>query len=606
MSVRAGASAPPAVWVELAARYPQKASAMLPVLHEIQSRRGCVTVEDEQAVAEFLGVPQAQVHEVVTFYDMYSTEKKGKRVIRVCRSIACHLGGGPAVLAALESSLGIKAGETTKDGAVTLESFECLAACDRAPVCQVDGHVVGRLSPPDAGRVAEAARAGRVEETPGRWFAGKDQAGKGRPILTATFDLKDSHTLAAYRAAGGYAALEKARSRTPAEVIQEVSASNLRGRGGAGFPTGKKWTFLPQDGRTRYLCVNADESEPGTFKDRLILEKAPHALLEGIAIASHALGVAQAFVYARGEFGLPFERLTAALAEAKAANLLRGVDVVLHRGAGAYICGEETALLESLEGKKGFPRLKPPFPAIVGLYGCPTIINNVETLSYLPWILREGGAAFAALGSAQDGGMRLYSLSGHIARPGVYELPSGITLREIIETHGGGVPGGKKLKAVIPGGSSSALLKAEEIDVAMDVPSLAAKGTMLGSSAIIALDETTCMVEASRVIADFYAHESCGQCTPCREGTLWMSKILRHVQASGGTEKDLPLLSDLCGQMWMKTICPLSDGAVMPARSFFTKFKDEFLAHTRDKICPAGRCFGPVSVGADLKVGPPS
>ncbi len=597
---------PPKAWTALAEPYPQKASAMLPILHEIQSRRGCVTVEDELAVAEFLGVPQVQVHEVVTFYDMFTTEKQGRRVIRVCHSIVCHLAGGPAVVAALEQALGIRAWQTTPDGAVTLETFECLAACDRAPVCQVDGRVLGGLGQADADRMAKAARSGRVEETPGRWYSGKDRTGKGAPILGTVFGLKEGHTLGAYRAAGGYAALEKARSRTPADVIQEVSASHLRGRGGAGFPTGKKWTFLPQDGRTRYLCVNADESEPGTFKDRLILEKAPHALLEGIAIAAHALGVAQAFVYIRGEFGLPYERLASALEEAKTANLLRGVDVVLHRGAGAYICGEETALLESLEGKKGFPRLKPPFPAVVGLYGCPTIINNVETRPYRPWILRVGGAAFAALGSAQDGGMRLYSLSGHIARPGVYELPSGITLRDIIETHGGGVPGGRKLKAVIPGGSSSALLTAEEIEVAMDVPSLAAKGTMLGSSAIIALDDTTCMVEASRVISDFYAHESCGQCTPCREGTLWMSKILRRVQASGGTDKDLPLLNDLCDQMWMKTICPLSDGAVMPARSFFTKFKEEFLAHTRDRVCPAGRCFAGSPVGADLQVGPPS
>ncbi len=330
--------------------------------------------------------------------------------------------------------------------------------------------------------------------------------------------------------------------------------------------------------------MNADEGEPGTFKDKYILRHVPHLLLEGILIAAYANNVHKAYIYIRGEYTQPWEKMQQAVQEAYAKGYLGKkvfgrdfvLDVVVHRGAGAYICGEETGLLESLEGKKGFPRLKPPFPAVVGLFGCPTVINNVETLSYLPFIVNRGAEWFAKLGSEKNGGLRLFSVSGHVQKPGVYELPLGISLREIIYTHAGGIRDNRKLKAVVPGGLSAAIFKADEIDVGMDFDQLRAKNTMAGSAGVIVLDETTCMVKALYVTMRFYGHESCGQCSPCREGTGWVAKILRRVAEGRGKTKDVDNLLDICSFMGGTTICALADGAAMPLRSYLEKFREEF------------------------------
>jgi len=416
-------------------------------------------------------------------------------------------------------------------------------------------------------------------------------------ILTQRWGTKDSHTLASYRAAGGYAALEKALALAPASIVEEVKVSNLRGRGGAGFATGLKWSFLPKDVRPRYLTVNADESEPGTFKDRYILEYEPHMLIEGIALTCYANDIHAAYIYIRGEFAKQTRVLESALEEAYRGGILGkrllgkadfALDVFVHRGAGAYICGEESALLESLEGKKGYPRLKPPFPAVIGLYGRPTIINNVETLANIPWIVLNGGKAFAALGAGKSGGTRLFCVSGHVNRPGVYEKPVHYNLKKLIMEDCGGIPGGRAVKAVIPGGSSSPVLSAAEIDVSMEFDALKAAGTMAGSGGIIVMDDSACLVRVLGRIAKFYAEESCGQCTPCREGAPWMEGVLERIEHGEGREGDIDKLVQMANNIGGQTICPLGDAAAMPVQSFVKKFRAEFERHVAERRCPFG------------------
>ena len=402
----------------------------------------------------------------------------------------------------------------------------------------------------------------------------------GETILTRNFARSDSHTLRAYVETGGYQAWAKAQAMEPAAIVEEVKAANLRGLGGAGFPTGIKWSFIPKNhAGPVYLVINADEGEPGTFKDRYLLERDPHALVEGMLIAARAIRSATAYVYVRGEYVEPWRRFSAAVAEAYAAQHLgRGFDIVVHRGAGAYICGEETGLISSLEGKKGWPKLKPPFPAIKGAFGAPTIVNNVETICHVPHIITRGAAWFAALGTKTQGGTRMYSVSGRVARPGVYEAPVGITLRQLIYERAGGVTGNGRLKAVVPGGSSAAILTADEIDVTMDVDGLKNAGTMAGSAGVVVMDETVSIPEALMVVARFYAHESCGQCTPCRESTGWIYKMTRRIVEGRGRKDDLDTILDVAKRGAGTTICAFYDGAVGPYISYIEKFRGEFEA----------------------------
>jgi len=403
-------------------------------------------------------------------------------------------------------------------------------------------------------------------------------------------------TLPEYLAAGGYEAVRSVLGKIPpAEVIEIVKRSGLRGRGGAGFPTGLKWGFVPKDSdRPKYLLCNADESEPGTFKDRQLIERDPHQLLEGMILAAYAIGCHHSYIYVRGELVYGAGVLTRALAEATAQGFLgknilgSGYDltVTLHRGAGAYICGEETALIESLEGKKGMPRIRPPFPAVRGLYQCPTVVNNVETLSNLPHILTRGPAWYASIGTEKSKGTRIFSVSGHVNRPGNHELPLSVTLRELLTEHAGGVSGGRALKAVIPGGASAPVLTPQHLDVGMDFESLAAAGSMGGSGGVIVMAEGTCMVKVGEVVARFFHHESCGQCTQCREGTAWLHKVLARIERGGGRREDLDLLLDVCDNMTGKTICVLSDAAALPVASYLRYFRDEFEAHVRERRCP--------------------
>ncbi len=409
-------------------------------------------------------------------------------------------------------------------------------------------------------------------------------------ILTANWKTADSHLLATYLKSGGYeVAKEVFKNRKPSEVTDQVKISGLRGRGGAGFPTGVKWGFLPpmeKRDKPIYLCCNADEGEPGTFKDRYIMELDPHMLIEGMIITSYAIDCHEAYVYVRGEFFFQIERLQQAIDEAYKEGILGknifgdtgfDLDIIVHSGAGAYVCGEETALIESIEGKKGQPRLKPPFPANVGLFNGPSIVNNVGSLAAVPWILKNGGEAYAAIGTEKSKGTKLFSISGHVEKPGVYEVEMGYPLQKFIDEVAGGMKDGKKLKACIPGGSSTPVLTAKEVgNVNLDYESCAEAGTMLGSGAIIVMDEDTDMVDAITVLAHFYAHESCGQCTPCRYGTHWAYLILKRINEGKGQPGDLETLMDLTDNMMGTTICPLSDAAAMPIQGFINKFRSDF------------------------------
>ena len=410
---------------------------------------------------------------------------------------------------------------------------------------------------------------------------------------------RDLTRLSEYEQVGGYASLKKAIKMERQAVIDELLAANVRGRGGAGFPMGRKASFLPKPEESQkpiYLVANADESEPGTFKDREIMARIPHMFVEGVVIASHAIGASAAFIYIRGEYLAEFEILRDALAEARRAGLVGGnvlgsgwsLPIVLHRGAGAYICGEETGLLESLEGKRGQPRTKPPFPAISGVYASPTLINNVETLATVPKILEMGGAAYAKLGVENSTGTRVFSLSGNVVRGGNYELELGTSLRELIYDLGGGIGDGRELKAIIPGGSSVPVLTADEVDTKLDFDSMAQVGTMLGSGAVIVMDDRCCMVQLGLRVAQFYQHESCGKCTPCREGTRWMVDLLRKIETGEATQPELDLLLDVCDRILGNCLCPLGDAAAMPVASYVAKFRDEYQRHVDEGGCPFG------------------
>jgi len=408
-------------------------------------------------------------------------------------------------------------------------------------------------------------------------------------ILSAKFDIEGANNIEVAKQHGAYATLDKVFAMEPQEVIEVVKNSGLRGRGGAGFPAGVKWGFLPKDtGKPVYLAVNSDESEPATFKDRYILVKDPHMMIEGIIICSYAIGSHDTYIYIRGEYTTQVKILQAAIDEAYEAGYLGNkangqdfrIDVTVHRGAGAYVCGEETALLESVEGKKGQPRSKPPFPAVSGLYGCPTIINNVQSIASLPFILENGADAYKAYGTEKSSGTHLFGISGHVEKPGMYELPLGLPLLEVLDKVAGGVWKGRKLKGVIPGGSSTPVLLPEECKtVTLDYESMAEHKTMFGSGGIVVLDETVDMVELVQNLIHFYHHESCGQCTPCREGLGWMKKINQKILDGEGTMADIDLLRELCDNIEMKTVCVLSAACTMPVRSYLDKFRHEFEAY---------------------------
>jgi len=416
------------------------------------------------------------------------------------------------------------------------------------------------------------------------------------PVLTRNTHRPDSEKITTYLTHGGYQAVRLALTKSPDELIDMVKRSGLRGRGGAGFPAGVKWGFMPKDAPQKFVAVNTDEGEPGTFKDREIVERDPHQVIEGVVIAAYAVGASRAYVYIRGEFFLGVKRWIKAIADAYAHGFLGknilgsgfDLDMSVHRGAGAYICGEETAMLESLEGKPGNPRAKPPYPTQVGLFSLPTLVHNIETLACIPHIIERGPEWFASIGTAESKGPKIYSVSGHVNQPGNYELPLGISLREIIYEHAGGIRGGRRLKAVIPGGASTPMLTADQIEIPMAFETLKAAGSELGTGAIIVMDETTCMVEAARRLAKFFAHESCGQCTPCRIGSVRLYELLDRIERGKGQPGDIELILETAQGIDGITFCPMGAALVNPARSAIRHFREEFEYHIINKHCIVG------------------
>jgi NADH-quinone oxidoreductase subunit F len=418
-------------------------------------------------------------------------------------------------------------------------------------------------------------------------------------ILFKYIDQPEQYKIDTYIKNGGYQATSKVlKELSPEQVIEIVKKSGLRGRGGAGFPTGLKWGFVPKDSpKNRFLLCNADEGEPGTFKDRELMAKNPHQLLEGIIIGSYAIGAHLSFIYIRGEFVFEAKRLEEAIDEAQSKGFLGknimasgyDLDIKVYRGGGAYICGEETSLLSSIEGVRPLVRLRPPYPAISGCYSCPSAVNNVETLSNVPHIILNGAEWYSKIGTPKSTGTKIFCLSGQVNKPGNYELPMGTSLKELIYEYGGGIRNGKKLKAVIPGGVSTQILPAAKADVKLDFESLVEAGSMLGSGAVIVMDEDTCMVKTAYRLVRFYEEESCGECTPCREGTYWLSRIMKRIEYGKGRMEDIDLLLDLCDNIFGKTICPLGDSVTIPITSTLQHFRDEYEYHIRNKKCPVER-----------------
>jgi NADH-quinone oxidoreductase subunit F len=581
---------------DLVSRYPVKRSALIPMMMYAQDQFGYLSDEVLDEIAKRLDLNMLQVTETLAYYSMLRRKPAGRHHIQVCTNISCLLRGGNELYQHVQKRLGIGNKEVSPSGTFSLEEVECIGACTGAPAMQVNYDFYENLDADKVDAIFEQLQDGkRPRPEPVTSGAIHERLPAEIPIISKRFGIRDSRKIDTYLQHEGYQAIEKAlKQMTPEQIIDEVKKSSLRGRGGAGFPTGMKWSFVPKDSpKPKYLLCNADESEPGTCKDRPLMEMDPHQLIEGMVIAARAIGSHQGYIYVRGEYRYVIDILDPAIREAYdrgylGKNILgSGFDFELctHTGAGAYECGEESALMESLEGKRGYPRIKPPFPAVVGLYGCPTVINNAETLSTVPAVIRMGGEAYAALGTPKNGGTRLYSISGHVNRPGIYELPLGFPLRRLIEEVAGGIRDGKKLKAVVPGGSSCPLLSADEIDVAMDYDSVAKIGSMLGSGGTVVLDEETCMVDFARRIMHFYAHESCGWCIPCREGTAWLRQMLDRFHEGAGTPEDIGLIDELSKNMLGRTFCALGDAAALPTISIVKKWRNEFEEHLQGK-CP--------------------
>ena len=613
------------------AQYPpeRKRSAALPLLHLWQERFGFISDEGINWIAEKLELQPINILELVTFYPMLRQKSAGKTHIRVCRTLSCAMAGSYRVMESLCAAAGIARGPNglhdpflvSKDGKVSVEFVECLASCGTAPVCMVDDELRENVDP---SAVADLF-LGRIGVTP--------ESGQGSGlninILTSPHPLEHrlvfknigrpdwTTDIDCYLDDGGYQELKKAVTMSRTDILNEVKTSALRGRGGAGFPTGLKWSFIkPDEKKPVYLICNADESEPGTFKDRYIIHQDPHQLLEGVLISCYALNVHTAYIYIRGEFPEGTKILECAIEEARAKKFLGknilgsnfDVEVFIHRGAGAYICGEETGLIESLEGKRAYPRIKPPyFPAVLGLYMCPTIVNNVETLCHVKHIIAMGGAEYSRLGRPGNTGTRIVCVSGDVVRSGYFEIEVGaVTMGQLIYEMAGGMKFGRQLRAVIPGGSSAKVLRADErfrlkekqsdgstvereisIDeIPMDFDSLAACGSMAGSGGVIVLDDSRDMVWALNNINEFYAHESCGQCTPCREGALWMKKITDRMLLGGGVMQDPGTLKTVADNIAGRTICAFGEACAWPTQSFVEKFPEDFAARAKKSAPP--------------------
>ena len=602
------------------AQYPEehKRSAALPLLHLWQEHFGFITDEGIKWIAEKLELQPINILELVTFYPMLRQKGTGKTHVRVCRTLSCAMAGSYRLMENLCATAGIVRGHNgihdpvlvSPDANISIEFVECLASCGTAPVCMVNDDLHENVDPNSVADLLHPQRSTLNPQPSAHPLE--------RRLVFKNIGRKDWTTdIDCYLRDGGYKQLKKAVTMSRVDILNEVKTSALRGRGGAGFPTGVKWSFIkPDEKKPVYLICNADESEPGTFKDRYIIHQDPHQLLEGILISCYALNAHTAYIYIRGEFPEGAKILERAIEEARENNFLGknilgskfDVEVYIHRGAGAYICGEETGLIESLEGKRAYPRIKPPyFPAVLGLYMCPTIVNNVETLCHVKHIIAMGGAEYSKLGRPGNTGTRIVCVSGDVVRPGYFEIEVGnVTMGQLIHEMAGGMKFGRQLRAVIPGGSSAKVLRADEqfkikekqpdgstiereisIDeIPMDFDSLAACGSMAGSGGVIVLDDSRDMVWALNNINEFYAHESCGQCTPCREGALWMKKITERMLLGGGVMQDPATLKTVADNIAGRTICAFGEACAWPTQSFVEKFAEDFAARATKSAPP--------------------
>ena len=599
---------------EAIGHYPaeQKRSASLPLLHLWQEQFGFISDEAVSWIAARLELEPINILELVTFYPMFRQAPAGRKHLRVCRTLSCALAGAYPLMEKLAGLTSIErehqgAGmhnpiSVSPDGKFSIEFVECLASCGTAPVCMVDDALHEKVE------AASASDLLRDQPSTINYQPTPPHPLERRLIFNNIGREGYTTDLDCYLGNGGYEQLRKAITMTRAEIVNEVKSSGLRGRGGAGFPCGVKWSFIkPDEKKPVYLICNADESEPGTFKDRYIIHQDPHQLIEGMLISCWALNVHTAYIYIRGEFPEGAKILEHAIEEARAQNFLGrnilgtsfDVEIYIHRGAGAYICGEETGLIESLEGKRAYPRIKPPyFPAVLGLYMCPTIVNNVETLCHVKHIIAMGGTEYAKLGRPNNTGTRILCVSGDVRRPGYFEVEVGaVTMGQLINEMAGGPKEGRKVKAVIPGGSSAKVLRADETfnlkdravtldEIPMDFDSLAAAGSMAGSGGVIVMDDSRDMLWALNNINEFYAHESCGQCTPCREGSLWMKKITDRMLLGGGVVQDPATLKNVADNIAGKTICAFGEACAWPTQSFLDKFPNEFAARAEKPVPP--------------------
>ena len=586
-------------------------SASLPLLHLWQKHFGFISDDGVNWIAAKLGLEPINILELVTFYPMLRQAPAGRKHIRVCRTLSCAMAGAYPLMEKLARLTNIDREHqgdgmhnpvsVSPDGEYSIEFVECLASCGTAPVCMIDDELQENVSPANAALLKIQHSAISNQNSPPHPLE--------RRLIFKNIGREGYTTdINCYLQNGGYEQLKAAMKMTRAEIVNEVKTSGLRGRGGAGFPCGVKWSFIkPDEKKPVYLICNADESEPGTFKDRHIIHQDPHQMIEGMLISCFALNVHTAYIYIRGEFPEGAKILERAIEEARAHNFLGrnllglgfDVEIYVHRGAGAYICGEETGLIESLEGKRAYPRIKPPyFPAVLGLYMCPTIVNNVETLCHVKHIIAMGGAEYARIGRPNNTGTRIVCVSGDIVRPGYFEIEVGaLTMGQVINEMAGGPKPGRKIKAVIPGGSSAKVLRAgdrfklkdREVsleEIPMDFDSLAAAGSMAGSGGVIVLDDTRDMVWTLNNINEFYAHESCGQCTPCREGSLWMKKITQRMLEGGGVTQDPSTLKNVADNIAGRTICAFGEACAWPTQSFLDKFPDEFEERARKPVPP--------------------
>jgi NADH-quinone oxidoreductase subunit F len=603
------------------ARYPadRKRSAAMPLLHLWQEEFGFISDEGVSWIAAKLELQPINILELVTFYPMYRQAPAGKTHIRVCRTLSCAMAGSYEVMErACAAAVIVRHHDdngmhnpvsVSKDGKYSIEFVECLASCGTAPVCMVQDELIENVQPNAAGELLNRNSKIEIRNSP--------HPLEHRLIFKNIGGADYTPDIDCYLRHGGYEQLKKAITMSRTEIVNEVKTSGLRGRGGAGFPCGVKWGFIKQDEKKPiYLICNADESEPGTFKDRYIIHQDPHQLLEGMLISCFALNAKTAYIYIRGEFPEGAKILERAIEEAREKNFLGrdmlgtgfDVEIYIHRGAGAYICGEETGLIESLEGKRAYPRIKPPyFPAVLGLYMCPTIVNNVETLCHVKHIIEMGGGRYASLGRANNTGTRIVCVSGDVQRPGYFEIEVGaVTMGQLIYDMAGGPRYGRQIKAVIPGGSSAKVLRADErfklklkqpdgsmaeqevslYEIPMDFDSLAAAGSMAGSGGVIVLDDSRDMVWTLNNINEFYAHESCGQCTPCREGSLWMQKITDRMLLGGGVTQDPDTLKTVADNIAGRTICAFGEACAWPTQSFVDKFRDEFASRAQKPVPP--------------------